>query len=180
MGERSQQGLKKVLPPNPPKRSQRGPFHLYKTEEPPVILSDEEMERAYLEVPPDRRDAWGLHIAGTYAIARMRREHRQFHIINNWDERDRQILFMLVLGLTPTVIGEIFKISRQAVVKRLKAMLEQTGMETHTQLVLWFLGFIALRPDKTKAVPGTTLIESCESCDEVRNLLYRRYRRHTY
>jgi DNA-binding CsgD family transcriptional regulator len=175
-GGRYQVRLKKAQPPNPPKKSLRGAFHLYKPEKLPTILSDELMHRAYLEIPEDKRTGWSDHTLYTYAQAESRRAYRQAHVLKHWNERDRQTLFMLVLGWTPTVIGEIFGISRQAVAKRVNAMLEQTGMESDTQLVLWFLGFIALRSDNTKAVPGTTLIDSC---DELQKLLYRRYRRHT-
>jgi DNA-binding CsgD family transcriptional regulator len=156
----------------------RGGFHLYKRANEPTILSDDELKRAYEALPTEQRNPWELHTRGTYAIAEERRRHRHAHVINNWDERDRQTLFMLALGWTHTEIGEILKISRQAVTNRVRDMLNNTGMETDTQLVLWFLGFISLRPNDSKTVPGTTLIESCEAGAEVRKLLYRRYHRH--
>jgi hypothetical protein len=129
---------------------------------PPTVLSDEQMRQNYLAKPLDERQGTEIHVRGTYEEAQLRRAFRQAHVIQNWGERDRKILFLLILGWMPKTIGAQFGISRQAVEKRLHAMLEETGMEEYTQLVLWFLGFIALLPDTSKTTPGTTLIKSCE------------------
>lgn len=137
----------------------------------PTMLSDVEMEESYMDFPLTGRVGSENHIRGTYEQAQCRRAYRQWHVIKNWDEIDRKILFLLILGWTRKEIASPFGFTRQAVEKRLKIMREQIGIKEDTQLLLWFLGFIALHPDGCKAIPGTTLISSCECEPSFRSLL---------
>jgi hypothetical protein len=129
----------------------------------PTVLSDEQMHREYLKFPEDRRIAWSNHTLYTYELAESRRAYRQAHVLNHWDETDRRILFRLILGQIPKQMEDDLGMTRQAIEARINdKMLKKTGLEDRTQLILWFLGFIALQ-SRGKTFPGTTLIESCES-----------------
>lgn len=131
-------------------------------ETPPVVVSDEQMSRAYLELPEDKRIAWSNHTLYTYERAESRRAYRQAHVLKHWDETDRRILFRLILGQIPKQMTGPLGMTRQAILARIKKMLKKAGLDDRTQLILWFLGFIELRSGG-KAFPGTTLVESCES-----------------
>jgi DNA-binding CsgD family transcriptional regulator len=120
------------------------------------------MSRAYLEFPEDKRTAWSNHTQYTYQRAESRRAYRQVHVLKHWDETDRRILFRLILGQIPKQMTDALRMTRQAILARIKKMLKKTGLEDRTQLILWFLGFIELRSGG-KTFPGTTLVESCES-----------------
>ena len=129
---------------------------------PPTVVSDDQMHREYLEFPEDKRIAWSNHTLYTYERAESRRAYRQAHVLKHWDEEDRRILFRLILGEIPKQMTDALGMTRQAILARIHKMLKKTGLEDRTQLLLWFLGFIALRSGG-KTFPGTTLIESCES-----------------
>jgi hypothetical protein len=129
---------------------------------PPTSVSDDQMQREYLEIPEDKRIARSNHTQYTYEQAESRRAYRQTHVLKHWDEEDRRILFRLILGEIPKQMTSPLGMTRQAIEARIKKMLKKTGLDDRTQLILWFLGFIALRSGG-KTFPGTTLIESCES-----------------
>jgi DNA-binding CsgD family transcriptional regulator len=126
------------------------------------VVSDEQMYRAYLEFPEDKRIAWSNHTLHTYEQAESRRAYRQAHVLKHWDETDRRILFRLILGEIPKQMTDALGMTRQAIEARINKMLKKTGLDDRTQLILWFLGFIALR-SHGKTFPRTTLIESCEN-----------------
>jgi hypothetical protein len=128
----------------------------------PTVVSDEQMSRAYLEFPEVQRTAWSNHTQYTYERAEARRAYRQSYVLKHWDETDRRILFRLILGQIPKQMTDPLGMTRQAIEARINKMLQKTGLEDRTQLILWFLGFIALE-SRGKTFPGTTLIESCES-----------------
>ena len=79
--------------------------------------------------------------------------------MENWDETNRRILFLLVLGYSHKSMQIELGITRQAIERRLEHMRGQVGVEEDTQLLLWILGFISLHPDGKMTTTGTTLIE---------------------
>ena len=108
-------------------------------EAPPTVVSDEQMQREYLEFPEDKRAAWSDHTRYTYELAESRRAYRQAYVLKNWDEENHRILFRLILGEIPKQIKDPLGMSRQAIEARINKMLKKTGLEDRTQLILWFL-----------------------------------------
>jgi DNA-binding CsgD family transcriptional regulator len=146
-----------------PKRKPRVATFNTAQEPPRKLLSDLQMLRNYLSSHPgplNRLNAQTSHVAIVYREARVRREYRQAHVMMNWDQTDRRILFLLVLGYSRKAMQYELGISRQAVEKRLDRMCRQVGVEAHSQLLLWILGFVSLYPDGKMSTTGTTLLEA--------------------
>ena len=146
------------LPRKPTRKPKVATFETAQ-ERPLTLLSDEEIRRKYEEVHPEQLSRMTSHVALVYRYARERREYRQAYVIRNWDETDRRILFLLVVGYSHKKMQEELGISRQAIEKRLEQMRQQVGVEEDTQLLLWILGFVTLHSDGTMTTTGTTLIE---------------------
>jgi len=123
------------------------------------VLSDEQMRQNYEKAHPEELKRMTSHVALVYRSARVRREYRQAHVMKHWDDTDRRILFLLVLGYSHKGMGIELGITRQAIEKRLERMCKQVGVEEDTQLLLWILGFVTLHPDGKMTTTGTTLIE---------------------
>jgi DNA-binding CsgD family transcriptional regulator len=128
-------------------------------ETPLIVLSDEEMRRNYEDAHPGELERMTNHVALVYRSARERRQYRQAHVMKNWDQTDRRVLFLLVLGYSHKRMQAELGISRQAIEKRVERMCQQVGVEEDTQLLLWILGFVTLHSDGTMTTTGTTLIE---------------------
>jgi hypothetical protein len=143
-----------------PKRKPRVATFNTAQELPRRLLSEYEMLRNYESSHPGRLNAQTSHVAMVYRAARVRREYRQAHVMTNWDQTDRRILFLLILGYSRKAMQYELGISRQAVEKRLDRMCRQVGVEAHTQLLLWILGFVSVYPDGKMSTTGTTLLEA--------------------
>ncbi len=128
-------------------------------EKPLIVLSDEQMRQNYEEAHPGQMGRMTSHVALVYGSARERREYRQAHVMTNWDETDRRILFLLVLGYSRKRMASELGITRQAIEARLVQMRVQVKVEEDTQLLLWILGFVSLHGDGKMTTTGTTLIE---------------------
>lgn len=124
-----------------------------------VVLSDEQMRQNYEKAHSEELKRMTSHVAHVYRSARVRREYRQAHIMKHWDDTDRQILFLLILGYSHKEMKSELGITRQAIEKRLDRMCKQVGAEVESQLLLWILGFVTLHPDGKMTTTGTTLIE---------------------
>ena len=117
------------------------------------------MRQNYEGAHPGELGRMTSHVAIVYRSARQRREYRQAHVMMNWDETDRRILFLLVLGESHKRMQNELGITRQAIEKRLERMRQQVGVEEDTQLLLWILGFVSLHSDGRMTTTGTTFIE---------------------
>ena len=122
-----------------------------------MMLSDERMRQDYEQAHPEDLKPTTTHVL--YISARDKRKYRQAHVMKHWDETDRQILFLLILGYSHTRMEIELGISRQAIEKRLEHMREQVGVQEDTQLLLWILGFVTLHPNGKVTTTGTSLIE---------------------
>jgi len=145
-------------PPRKPMRNAKIATFETGQEKPPIILSDEEMRQDYEQAHPEELKRTTSHVV--YSSARDKRKYRQAHVMKHWDETDRQILFLLILGDSHKSMEIELGISRQAIEKRLEHMREQVGVQEDTQLLLWILGFVTLYPNGKMTTTGTSLIES--------------------
>jgi hypothetical protein len=124
-----------------------------------MLLSDEQMRQSFEQSHPHEQKRMTSHVALVYRSARERREYRQAYVMRNWNDTDRRILFLMVLGHSHTSMEKELGISRQAIEKRLARMCERAGVKEDTQLLLWILGFVTPHPDGKMTTTGTTLIE---------------------
>lgn len=122
-----------------------------------MLLSDEQMRQNYEQAHPEEQKRTTSHVV--YSSARDKRKYRQAHVMKHWDETDRQILFLLILGDSHKNMEIELGISRQAIEKRLEHMREQVGVQEDTQLLLWILGFVTLHPNGKMTTTGKSLIE---------------------
>jgi len=83
-------------PPRKPMRNAKIATFETGQEKPPIILSDEEMRQDYEQAHPEELKRTTSHVV--YSSARDKRKYRQAHVMKHWEETDRQILFLLILG----------------------------------------------------------------------------------